>query len=171
MMCWRRSENSWRKSHLIPIWLLFCGLMGVRYQGPANSPWERAIEIGQGTSLVVQWLRIHLPMQGIQVPSLVQEDPTCSTTREATAMRSLHTTRKTAWVMRTQHSQKQIERKNKEDYFRVCKARLKKNVFALCPILQGLTCYSLWPTVVVCASDRGSGENRVLCALDKQAPR
>ena len=30
-----------------------------------------------GTSLVVQWLRIHLPTQGTQVQSLVQEDPTC----------------------------------------------------------------------------------------------
>ena len=30
-----------------------------------------------GTSLVVQWLRIRLPMQGTQVRSLVQEDPTC----------------------------------------------------------------------------------------------
>ena len=29
-----------------------------------------------GTSLVAQWLRIRLPMQGIRVPSLVQEDPT-----------------------------------------------------------------------------------------------
>ena len=28
-------------------------------------------------SLVVQWLRIHLPGQGTQVRSLVQEDPTC----------------------------------------------------------------------------------------------
>ena len=28
-------------------------------------------------SLVVQWLRIHLPMQGTQVRALVQEDPTC----------------------------------------------------------------------------------------------
>ena len=31
----------------------------------------------QGTSLVAQWLRIHLPMQGAQVPSLVWEDPAC----------------------------------------------------------------------------------------------
>ena len=31
----------------------------------------------EGTSLVVQWLRIHLPMQGTRVQSLVQEDPTC----------------------------------------------------------------------------------------------
>ena len=30
-----------------------------------------------GTSLVVQWLRICLPMQGTRVRSLVQEDPTC----------------------------------------------------------------------------------------------
>ena len=29
------------------------------------------------TSLVVQWLRIHLLMQGTQVQSLVREDPTC----------------------------------------------------------------------------------------------
>jgi len=31
---------------------------------------------GSGTSLAVQWLRLHLPMQGIWVPSLVK-DPTC----------------------------------------------------------------------------------------------
>ena len=30
-----------------------------------------------GTSLVAQWLRIHLPMQGTWVPALVQKDPTC----------------------------------------------------------------------------------------------
>ena len=30
-----------------------------------------------GTSLVVQWLRIHLPMQGTRVQFLVREDPTC----------------------------------------------------------------------------------------------
>ena len=30
-----------------------------------------------GTSLVVQWLRIHVPMQGTRIRSLVQEDPTC----------------------------------------------------------------------------------------------
>ena len=29
------------------------------------------------TSLVAQWLRICLPMQGTRVPALVQEDPTC----------------------------------------------------------------------------------------------
>ena len=30
-----------------------------------------------GTSLVVQWLGIRLPMQGTQVRALVWEDPTC----------------------------------------------------------------------------------------------
>ena len=61
------------------------------------------------TSLVVQWLRIQLPMQGTQVQSLDQEDATCcraskpvhrnslsasslrSATREAAAVRSSHT--------------------------------------------------------------------------------
>ena len=30
-----------------------------------------------GTSLVAQWLRIHLPMQGTHVRALVREDPAC----------------------------------------------------------------------------------------------
>ena len=30
-----------------------------------------------GTSLVAQWLRIHLVMQGTRVRALVREDPTC----------------------------------------------------------------------------------------------
>ena len=33
-----------------------------------------------GTCLVVQWLRIHLPMQGTRVQALVREDPTCRRT-------------------------------------------------------------------------------------------
>ena len=33
-------------------------------------------------SLVVQWLRIRLPMQGTRVQSLVQEDPMCQGTAE-----------------------------------------------------------------------------------------
>ena len=36
-----------------------------------------AITIASGTSLVAQWLRIHLPMQGTLVQALVREDPTC----------------------------------------------------------------------------------------------
>ena len=34
-------------------------------------------ESNSWTSLVVQWLRILLPMQGTQVRALVEEDPTC----------------------------------------------------------------------------------------------
>ena len=81
-----------------------------------------------GTSLVVQWLRIHLPLQGTRVRALVREDPTCrgatkpmrhnywayalepvshnywspcayspcSTTREASAMRSPRTAMKSS---------------------------------------------------------------------------
>ena len=30
-----------------------------------------------GTSLVAQWLRICLPMQGTRVRALLREDPTC----------------------------------------------------------------------------------------------
>ena len=30
-----------------------------------------------GASLVAQWLRIRLPMQGTRVRALVREDPTC----------------------------------------------------------------------------------------------
>ena len=67
------------------------------------------------TSLVAQWLRIRLPMQGTRVWALVREDPTChgatkpvrhnywacvlqllKTAREATAMRSPHTARKSS---------------------------------------------------------------------------
>ena len=35
------------------------------------------LKISRGTSLVAQWLRICLPMQGTRIQSLVQEDPTC----------------------------------------------------------------------------------------------
>ena len=35
------------------------------------------LKISEGTSLVVQWLRIRLPMQGTRVWALVREDPTC----------------------------------------------------------------------------------------------
>ena len=64
-----------------------------------------------GTSLVAQWLRLHLPTEGTRVPSLIREDhkprraispqtttaeahtswSLCSTTEEATAAQSPHT--------------------------------------------------------------------------------
>ena len=34
-------------------------------------------KITPGASLVAQWLRICLPMQGTRVRALVREDPTC----------------------------------------------------------------------------------------------
>ena len=37
----------------------------------------RTKEITLGASLVAQWLRIQLPMQGTRVRALVREDPTC----------------------------------------------------------------------------------------------
>ena len=40
-------------------------------------PRSQSKEHGLGASLVAQWLRIHLPMQGTRVRALVQEDPTC----------------------------------------------------------------------------------------------
>ena len=49
----------------------------------ADARWVRGI--WRGTSLGVQWLRIHLPMQGIQVRSLVWEDSTCCRTMNALA--------------------------------------------------------------------------------------
>ena len=42
--------------------------------GEKEDVWKR---ITLGTSLVAQWLRICLPMQGTRVQSLVREDPTC----------------------------------------------------------------------------------------------
>ena len=39
--------------------------------------WEEHKNATWGTSLVAQWLRICLPMQGTRVRALVWEDPTC----------------------------------------------------------------------------------------------
>ena len=84
------------------------------------SLWHVTLKLQVQASLVIQWLRICLPMQGTQVQSLIQEDPTChraakpvhqnycalepqspcSVTREATTMRSLLV------AMKTQCSQK-----------------------------------------------------------------
>ena len=40
-------------------------------------PEKTIIQKETWASLVAQWLRIRLPMQGTQVQALVQEDPTC----------------------------------------------------------------------------------------------
>ena len=41
----------------------------------AHTPYSKIVNCG--ASLVAQWLRIHLLMQGTQVRALVREDPTC----------------------------------------------------------------------------------------------
>ena len=48
-------------------------------QTSGNTAWNTSESrlTGLGTSLVAQWLRIRLPVQGTRVWSLVQEDPTC----------------------------------------------------------------------------------------------
>ena len=42
-----------------------------------NSRYKKEQKSHPGASLVVQWLRIRLPMQGTRVRALVREDPTC----------------------------------------------------------------------------------------------
>ena len=55
-------------------------LLAICY-GAINSCWRSGLQDGQmdegRTSLVAQWLRIRLPMQGTWVRALVWEDPTC----------------------------------------------------------------------------------------------
>ena len=53
---------------------------------PSTDEWIKkmlyiyTVEYYSGTSLVAQWLRIRLPMQGTRVRALVREDPTCRRT-------------------------------------------------------------------------------------------
>ena len=62
-------DKTHRCSPTSPYWLGLCAF--------AQAGLPRAILSYPGTSLVVQWLRIRLPVQGTRVPSLVQEDPMC----------------------------------------------------------------------------------------------
>ena len=75
----RLIANSWPPETL---WDNRCLLLfeGIKIRGNLlwSNTWltysQRAL---LGTSLVVQWLRIRLPMQGTRVQALVWEDPTC----------------------------------------------------------------------------------------------
>ena len=49
----------------------------ISLESKANIQRDRKYSRGGGASLVAQWLRIRLPMQGTQVQALVREDPTC----------------------------------------------------------------------------------------------
>ena len=105
--------------------------------------------------LVVQWLRIHLLVQGTWVQSLVGEDPTChgatkpmchnyfscSATREATAMRSLCTTTKSSlhsWQLEEACMQQQRPSIAKNKYVNLKKK--KKKLILSCAIIQIIKC-------------------------------
>ena len=60
------SQQSHRPINRLPVYIRLSWI---------SSPAIKSIQ--RGTSLVAQWLRICLPMQGTQVRSLVWEDPTC----------------------------------------------------------------------------------------------
>ena len=49
-------------------------------RNPAHPCRPFLLKVNKGTSLVAQWLRIRLPMQGTWVRALVQEDPICCRT-------------------------------------------------------------------------------------------
>ena len=63
------------------VYNLWCHQFHSRYRPKRNryicSPKTCIRKFTAGASLVAQWLRIHLPMQGTRVRSLIQEDPTC----------------------------------------------------------------------------------------------
>ena len=49
----------------------------IHYINKLKSKNHMIISIDAGTSLVAQWLRVRLPMQGTRIQALVREDPTC----------------------------------------------------------------------------------------------
>ena len=58
----------------------FLGGAVVKNRGPVRHVWYICFNhffIRMWASLVAQWLRIRLPMQGTWVQALVREDPTC----------------------------------------------------------------------------------------------
>ena len=59
---WQKNQRTWRHMKLLTLRIR------------KKKEWRK---VNRWTSLVVQWLRIHLPMQGTRVLSLVREDPTC----------------------------------------------------------------------------------------------
>ena len=74
------SPTKMLKRHLGKIWPLWFQLIVIKLPSTGSPGDGRALMIKkalEGTSLVVQWLRIRLPIQGIWVWSLLWEDPTC----------------------------------------------------------------------------------------------
>ena len=68
----RKDENSNSKRYMHPI-----VHSSIIYNSQDMETIQVPINRWLGASLVVQWLRIHLPMQGTWVRALVQEDSTC----------------------------------------------------------------------------------------------
>ena len=123
-VCSKRSS-----SRIISSIKYFLGSEGLRFSFVLQSKevaWTVLMKMPLGASLVTQWLRIHLPMQGTWVWSLglVWEDSACcratkliyhnywawacSATREATTVRSLHTaTREQPLLAATRESPEQ----------------------------------------------------------------
>ena len=72
-----------------PTLLRNCMFIKELHVSSLHHSWSRSSELSKrrfqsvqekvhvGTSLVVLWIRIHLPMQGTGVPSLIWEDSTC----------------------------------------------------------------------------------------------
>ena len=63
----------------VPGTICFCQLTFFTFA----TMWETLFKINFRTSQVAQWIRIHLPVLGPQVQSLVQEDSTCPGTAKS----------------------------------------------------------------------------------------
>ena len=58
------------------MYLAHTGIILHKISGALQTPKSPSLRISAGTSLVAQWLRIRLPMQGTRLRALVREDPT-----------------------------------------------------------------------------------------------
>ena len=67
-----------KRPHNLRVWVLWGGGEGGGVgRWPCQGPSKAILQPRTGASLVAQWLRIRLPMQGTRARALVQEDPTC----------------------------------------------------------------------------------------------
>ena len=71
---WKPLQNSlfWDKANLG-----LCAPSSFPKPGKQKREQEEKLNAHSRASLVAQWLRIHLPMEGTRVRTLVLEDPTC----------------------------------------------------------------------------------------------
>ena len=72
------SSNSLQPTRLVPSWSFLWSPMLFFYCCYRKLAWSQSLTTIQiWTSQVVQWLRVHLPMQGTWTRALVWEYPTC----------------------------------------------------------------------------------------------